>query len=73
MQIKLTAPTVYECEGIRLLPGMNEIEEGAALDRFKANKIVRADIADGLIEMPKPQGRKPAALKDDKPADGGND
>lgn len=59
MQIELTIPTVYECEGVRLIPGMNEVADNDALAKFKANKLVKADIEAGVIVMPKPAKVEP--------------
>jgi hypothetical protein len=59
MQINLNIPTVYECEGIRLLPGSNEVDEGKA-KAFLANKLVQADIDSGKLEVEKPKRGRPA-------------
>ncbi|MBT8412479.1 MAG: hypothetical protein KJP02_11880 [Octadecabacter sp.] len=59
MQIKLNKPSVYQCEGVRLLPGMNEVDDAAA-EKLLANPIVRMDLEAGTIETveaPKKRGR----------------
>lgn len=54
MKITLNKPSVYECEGVMLLPGDNDVKNA---DKFLANKIVQADIKAGIIslEAPKPE------------------
>lgn len=58
MKINLNAPTVYECEGIRLMPGTNDIDEGKA-EAFLSNKLVLADIDSGKLEVEKPKRGRP--------------
>lgn len=51
MKIKLNIPTVYQCEGVRLTPGYNDVKEGPAMERFMANPLVQADIEAGTVEI----------------------
>lgn len=61
MQIKLNKATVYQCEGVKLVPGVNEVPEDAA-KKLLANKLVKADIESGVLEVEKAKpGRKPNA------------
>ena len=71
MQIELTIPTVYECEGVRLIPGMNEVADNDALAKFKANKLVKADIEAGVIVMPKPAKAETKSEAKTEPKDTG--
>lgn len=59
MIIELTVPSVYESEGVRLLPGKNEVDDKKA-QKLLANKIVKLDIEAGkiVVEKAKPV-RKP--------------
>jgi hypothetical protein len=50
--VTLTQPTVYETEGVRLLPGANSIT-AAQLNRLMGNKHVAADFASGLLLVDK--------------------
>lgn len=61
MKIKLNQPTVYETEGVRLNPGANDVDAAKA-EKFLANKMVKADIDAGMIEVEK-RGR-PAKAAD---------
>lgn len=59
MQIKLNKPTVYQCEGVTLMPGVNEVPDAKA-EKLMANPIVRLDVEAGhleTIEAPKRRGR----------------
>jgi len=49
-KITLTRPSVYESEGVRLMPGVNDVSDDdlAALNR---NKIVRADMSAGILQV----------------------
>lgn len=57
MKIKLNQPTVYQCEGVRLMPGENEVNADS-LKRLKANKMVAADFKSGLLEEVKGSSAK---------------
>lgn len=47
-KVTLTRPNVYETEGVRLLPGVNDVADND-LARLTANKIVQKDINAGAI------------------------
>ena len=46
--ITLTRPAPYQCEGVTLLPGKNEVSE-QGIARLTRNKIVRRDIDAGIL------------------------
>ena len=46
--ITLTRPAPYQCEGVTLLPGENEVSE-QDIARLTRNKIVRRDIDAGIL------------------------
>ena len=46
--ITLTRPAPYQCEGVTLLPGKNEVSE-QDIARLTRNKIVRRDIDAGIL------------------------
>jgi hypothetical protein len=56
MKITLTKPTVYECEGVVLMPGDNEVPLNKA-KKLLENKIVQRDVELGTIVL----------YRDDKP------
>jgi len=61
MIIKLNVPSVYQCEGVTLVAGENEVDDKKA-KKFMANKLVKADFDNGTMEEVRPkQGRKPKA------------
>lgn len=62
MKIKLNRPSVYECEGVTLMPGDNDVKNA---DKFLANKIVQADIAAGIVTVEK-RGRPAMPKADDE-------
>ena len=62
MKINLNIPTVYECEGIRLAPGSNEVDPAKA-EKFLANPLVKADIDSGKLEIEKPKRGRPAKIE----------
>lgn len=67
MKIKLHKPTIYRAEGVRLMPGDNEVPD-VRTKKFFDNKIVQADIKAGLIEVVKGKpGRPPKAEKEPEP------
>lgn len=57
MKIKLNQPTVYQCEGVRLMPGVNDVNADS-VKRLKANKMVAADFKSGLLEEVKGSSAK---------------
>jgi hypothetical protein len=68
MKINLNIPTVYECEGIRLVPGTNEVDPKAA-EKFLANPRVKADIDVGKLEVEKPKRGRPAKVQTEAEAE----
>lgn len=52
MKMKLNQPTVYETEGVRLMPGANDVDPKRA-EKFLANKMVQADMKAGIIDVEK--------------------
>lgn len=52
MKIKLNIPTVYECEGVTLVSGENEVPDKSA-EKFMSNPLVKADIESGKVEVVK--------------------
>ena len=48
--ITLTRPAPYQCEGVTLLPGKNEVSE-QDIARLTRNKIVRRDINAGILKV----------------------
>lgn len=67
--ITLTRPAPYQCEGVTLMPGKNQVPDDSVA-RLTRNKIVRRDIDAGILiighgnsaPLPEPA---PAALPDD--------
>ncbi len=57
MIIKLNRPSVYQAEGVKLVPGDNDVDPGD-VKKFFANKIVKADIKAGVIEVEKAKKAK---------------
>jgi hypothetical protein len=47
-KVTLTVPSVYEVNGVRLLPGVNNLNEDQ-LARLTRNKLVMADIEAGTL------------------------
>jgi len=66
MIIKLNRPSVYQCEGLRLIAGENEVSADDA-KKFKANKMVKRDFESGVLEEVKTAAKKPAAPKAEEP------
>ena len=52
MIIKLNRPSVYQCEGLRLVPGENEVDNDQS-KKFMANKLVKKDFTSGVLEAVK--------------------
>ena len=50
MKITLHTPNVYKSEGVRLLPGENQVDDKKAA-KFLANKIVQLDIKAGKLSV----------------------
>jgi len=74
MKIKLNAPSVYQCEGVRLVPGANEVDDSAA-EKLLKNPLVQADIKAGRLEVVDAKAKADADAKAkadaEKPAQGG--
>ena len=68
MKIKLNAPTVYQCEGVRLVPGANEVDDSAA-EKLLKNPLVQADIKAGRLEVVDAKAEAAAAAKAKADAD----
>ena len=51
MQIKLNVASIYKVGGVKLVPGLNEIEENNELKKFLANPLVKLDIDTKVIEL----------------------
>ena len=51
MQIKLNVASIYKVGGVKLVPGLNEVEDNDELKKFLANPLVKLDIDMGLIKV----------------------
>lgn len=51
MQIKLNVASIYKVGGIKLVPGLNEVENNDELKKFLANPLVKLDIDTKVIEL----------------------
>lgn len=51
MQIKLNVASIYKVGGVKLVPGLNEVEENDELKKFLANPLVKLDIDTKVIEL----------------------
>lgn len=62
MKITLNIPSVYECEGVSLKPGANDVADNVA-KKFLANKLVAADIEAGKLTVESTKKLSKAAAK----------
>ena len=62
MKITLNIPTVYECEGVVLVAGENEVDNNAAAKMLK-NPMVQADVKSGKLTVEKAAKITKAAAK----------
>lgn len=51
MQIKLNVASIYKVGGVKLVPGLNEVESNDELKKFLANPLVKLDIDTKVIEL----------------------
>ena len=51
MQIKLNVASIYKVGGVKLVPGLNEVEDNNELKKFLANPLVKVDIDTKVIEL----------------------
>ena len=63
MQIKLNVASIYKVGGVKLVPGLNEVEDNSELKKFLANPLVKLDIDTGLIKVVEKTVEKPAKGK----------
>ena len=63
MQIKLNVASIYKVGGVKLVPGLNEVEDNNELKKFLANPLVKLDIDMGLIKVVEKPVEKPTKGK----------